>query len=458
MIFSSVPFIFYFLVIFFILYYILPFKLKNYCLLVFSLIFYAWGEPIYIVLMLFTTLIDYINGRILEKNPKQKKFYLVFAIMINLALLGFFKYADFLIASINQLFNLQLETLNLPLPVGISFYTFQSMSYSIDVYKGKAKVEHNYFYYLMYVSMFPQLVAGPIVRYETISQQIYKRDINFENFVDGGFRFVIGLIKKVLLANVLGQLFNSITSLSDISLASAWLGLIAYALQLFFDFSGYSDMAIGLGRMMGFDYLENFNYPYIADSITDFWRRWHISLSTWFRDYIYIPLGGNRVNTFKQICNLLIVWLVTGIWHGAALNFILWGLYYGILLLIEKFILKNVLRKLPKFVCRIYALFFILIGWCIFVFEDTTQLLNYIKLLFNFNNLYDNYFLYYLKNYAVNLVIGILASTPLLKYICLKNKSAIMQALIGAIVILLFVVCISYMISNSYNPFLYFRF
>ena len=337
MVFSSIPFIFFFLPIFFISYFLTPNKFKNYILLLFSLIFYAWGEPIYIFLMIFSTLVDFLNGRLLKKNnnKRTRKRYLIIAILINLSLLATFKYANLLVNTINSLFKLNLNPLNLSLPIGISFYTFQTMSYSIDVYRKKIEPETNYFRYLTYVSMFPQLIAGPIVRYETINKELHERKISFSNVALGFFRFLTGLFKKVLLANSIGYVNSMIMeqSIGSFSTLTLWFGLIAFALQIYFDFSGYSDMAIGLGKMLGFSFSENFNYPYISKSITEFWRRWHISLSTWFRDYVYIPLGGNRKGLKRQIINLLIVWTLTGLWHGASWNFLLWGLYYGIILI-----------------------------------------------------------------------------------------------------------------------------
>src|SRR5574344_710624 len=346
MVFSSIPFIFFFLPLFLIIYYLVPNKYKNYILLIFSLIFYAWGEPIYILLMIFTTYMDYLNGRVYLKSGNHKKKYLIISLVIDLGLLFFFKYSDFLIGTINTLFNINIPLLNLGLPIGISFYTFQTLSYSIDVYRGNVEPEKNYLRYLTYVSMFPQLIAGPIVRYDSISHELVNRKINFTMISNGFTRFLIGLFKKVLLANNIGYLFTVIsTNYVNSSVLLLWLGIISFTFQIYFDFSGYSDMAIGLGKMLGFNFLENFNYPYIAKSITDFWHRLHISLSTWFRDYLYIPLGGNRCSIIKNIRNILIVWALTGLWHGASYNFLLWGIYYGIILIIEKFILNKYIDK-----------------------------------------------------------------------------------------------------------------
>ena len=452
MVFSSVSFLFFFMPIFFILYYIVPNKFKNYCLLLFSLIFYAWGEPIYIFLMIFETFINYIFGLLIEKN--NKKIYLIITIILNILVIGFFKYSDFLINIINNIFNLNIDNLNIGLPIGISFFTFQGMSYVIDVYRKEVKAEKNYFILLTYISMFPQLIAGPIVRYETVSNELKSRKITFDNFSMGMVRLLKGLYKKVLLANIIGMLFEIISSdINNISLLTAWLGALAFALQIYFDFSGYSDMAIGLGKMLGFNFLENFNYPYIAGSITDFWRRWHISLSTWFKDYVYIPLGGSKKGIRRTIINLLIVWLLTGIWHGADYNFVIWGLYYGILLILEKFVFKNILNKLPSFIKHIYTIFFVLIGWVIFSITDINNLLLYLTKLFDFSNILDNNFLYYISNYGVILLIGIILS---LKINIKQNK--IIDIIKPFVFITLFIITISFIVSDTYNPFLYFRF
>ena len=452
MVFSSVSFLFFFMPIFFILYYLVPKKFKNICLLIFSLIFYAWGEPVYIFLMLFETFINYIFGILIHKY--NKKIFLIITIILNILVIGFFKYSDFLIDIINNIFKLNIDSLNIGLPIGISFFTFQGMSYVIDVYRKEVKPEKNYFTLLTYISMFPQLIAGPIVRYETVREELKDRNIKVDNFSSGMVRFLKGLYKKVLIANIIGLLFELITSdISSISLLTAWLGALAFTLQIYFDFSGYSDMAIGLGKMLGFNFLENFDHPYIADSITDFWRRWHISLSTWFRDYVYIPLGGSKKGVKRTIINLLIVWLLTGIWHGADYNFIIWGLYYGILLIIEKFVLKNVIDKFPKILKHIYTLFFVLIGWVIFSITDINNLLLYLSKMFDFSNLLDNNFLYYISNYGIIIIIGIIFS---LKIKIKENK--ITNIIKPIVFIALFIITISFIVSDSYNPFLYFRF
>ena len=463
MIFSSIPFLFFFFPLFILLYFTLPFKYKNYILLLFSLIFYAWGEPIYILLMIFSSIVDFINGKNIEKHKddnKKKKIYLIISIIINISLLGFFKYADFFIKVINNILNLDIPLLNLGLPIGISFFTFQTMSYSIDVYRGDVKAEKDFLTFMTYVCMFPQLIAGPIVRYETVSSELHKRDINFKKFADGFTRFLRGLFKKVLIANNIGLLFTLITSseVNDISIMTGVLAIVSYAFQIYFDFSGYSDMAIGMGNMCGFTFLENFNYPYISKSITEFWRRWHISLSSWFKDYVYIPLGGSRVNILKNIRNILIVWILTGFWHGASWNFIFWGLYYGILLLLEKFVLKKYIDKLPDFVKHIYTIVLVFIGWMIFAFDDSKYLFGFIKALTS-NKFIDSAFLYYFKNYFLILVIATLFSLPVYPKVKEKMNNSIFTSLLSiSIYVILFIITLSYLVSDTYNPFLYFRF
>ena len=463
MIFSSIPFLFFFFPLFILLYFTLPFKYKNYILLLFSLIFYAWGEPIYILLMIFSSIVDFINGKNIEKHKddnKKKKIYLIISIIINISLLGFFKYADFFIKVINNILNLDIPLLNLGLPIGISFFTFQTMSYSIDVYRGDVKAEKDFLTFMTYVCMFPQLIAGPIVRYETVSSELHKRDINFKKFADGFTRFLRGLFKKVLIANNIGLLFTLITSseVNDISIMTGVLAIVSYAFQIYFDFSGYSDMAIGMGNMCGFTFLENFNYPYISKSITEFWRRWHISLSSWFKDYVYIPLGGSRVNILKNIRNILIVWILTGFWHGASWNFIFWGLYYGILLLLEKFVLKKYIDKLPDFVKHIYTIVLVFIGWMIFAFDDSKYLFEFIKALTS-NKFVDSAFLYYFKNYFLILVTAIVFSLPVYPKVKEKMNNTIFTSLLSiSIYVILFIITLSYLVSDTYNPFLYFRF
>ena len=459
MVFSSIPFLFFFLPIVLICYYLVPFKLKNYVLLVFSLIFYAWGEPVYIILMIFSCLLNYFYALYHDK-VKNKKLLFILCIVANLLILGFFKYADFLIDIINSIFRLNINPLKLALPIGISFFTFQTMSYSIDVYRSSVVPERNFFYFTTYVSMFPQLIAGPIVRYETISKELYKIDINFNNFSDGLLRFMQGLFKKVLIANNIGYLWTTLSSMESLSIASAWLGIIAYTFQIYFDFSAYSDMAIGMGKMLGFNYLENFNYPYISKSVTEFWRRWHISLSSWFKDYVYIPLGGSKCSRIKHIRNILIVWCLTGIWHGASYNFMLWGLYYGIILIIEKFFLKDFLSKLPNTLKHIYTMLVVIIGWLIFASTDLSMFSVYFSNMFNIFKypFIDETFIFYFKSYFIIIVISTLLSMPIYQNIKKKLNSRGWMIISLILYLVFFFITVSYLVSDSYNPFLYFRF
>lgn len=473
MVFSSLLFLFRFLPAVLLLYYIAPRKIRNLVLFLFSLLFYAWGEPKYVFLMLFSITMDFFMGQMVAKskarnNRKAAKRFLTISIVVNLSILAFFKYADFIIGTINNVAGLSLPMLSIPLPIGISFFTFQTMSYVIDVYKGATKVQKNWVNYGTYVSMFPQLIAGPIVQYKTIAEQMEHRKENASDFAEGIHRFLLGMGKKVLLANTIGLLCDAVMALeiTQVPVLTAWLGAIAYTFQIYFDFSGYSDMAIGLGKMFGFHFLENFNYPYISTSITEFWRRWHISLSSWFREYVYIPLGGNRKGIKKQIRNIAVVWMLTGIWHGASWNFVLWGVYYGALLIVEKFVLKDILTRLPRIFRHIYALFFVLIGWVIFAFDKINVGVQYIGAMFGSAGvgLADNTTIYLFYNYAVLLVILILASTELPK----KAAAALVQKMgennwLIIIVRLvfyagIFFLGVAYLVDATYNPFLYFRF
>lgn len=463
MIFTSISFLYYFLPIFLILYFISPNKIKNIIILIFSLFFYFYGEPKYILLMLLEILVAYFSSILIEK--KKKKYILVLTIIFHVLLLAIFKYLNFFTLNINQLFNVNIPLLNIILPIGISFYTFQIISYEIDVSKNKVQAQKNIFKLATYVLLFPQLIAGPIVRYETIEKELNSRKHCIKDISYGISRFIIGLSKKVLIANNLGELCNIFLSTQEKSILFYWIFAVSYALQIYFDFSGYSDIAIGLGRILGFHFLENFNYPYISKSITEFWRRWHISLSTWFKDYIYIPLGGNRYGKLKQIRNILIVWTLTGIWHGANWNFILWGLFFGILLIIEKFILGNYLKKLPHFLQRGYTLFIVLISFIIFQTTDLNQLIFNIKGLFGLNEkaLFNSYTLYNLKGYLILLIIAIIASTPIPKNIILKLKNIkklnkVINFVHPIYLFLLLLLVTIFLVDNSYNPFLYFRF
>lgn len=461
MVFSSITFLFYFLPIALLIYYVVPNKFKNIVLLISSLFFYFYGEPKYVCLMIISIIITYIFGILIDKYEKQSKLFLAISIITSVGLLVYFKYINFLIENVNLWLSHKIDFIYVALPIGISFYTFQMISYLIDVYRKEAKAQKNILKIAMYVSLFPQLIAGPIVRYTTIEEQIENRKYTFEKFSLGVRRFVIGLGKKVLIADVLGELSVIALGSNDSSILYYWLYAISIMLQIYFDFSGYSDMAIGLGKMFGFEFLENFNYPYIATSITDFWRRWHISLSTWFRDYIYIPLGGNRVSKIKWIRNILIVWILTGLWHGAAWNFIVWGLYFGILLIIEKVFLGKYLKKIPNFFTRIYTLLIVMISFIIFNGNKMLDILKNIGGLFGIGNvpIISEESLYYFKSYFIVIVIGIIGCTPILKKIANNEK---MRKLINCLepIFLLFVLIIStsYIIDGSFSPFLYFRF
>ena len=469
MVFSSLPFLFFFLPAFLILYYLFPFKAKNYVLLVFSLVFYAWGEPVYILLMLFSAFVDYLDGILLERfgtTTLRRRIFLFTAIGINLSLLAFFKYADFAVGIFNHITPFNAELPGIALPIGISFYTFQTMSYSIDVYKKRVKAERNYFTYLTYVSMFPQLIAGPIVRFSTVQEELHKREIKESGFVLGFKRFLMGLMRKILIANQIGALWDSIRGAENISTVTAWLGLLCFTLQLYYDFSAYSDMAIGLGQMLGFHFPENFNYPLCATSITDFWRRWHISLSTWFRDYIYIPLGGNRVSVPKHLRNMFVVWFLTGLWHGASWNYVLWGLYHGVLLTLEKYVWGNALKKAPKFVQHLYAIVIVVFGFGIFTFENLGEMGRYFSHLIPVAGtpFFSTEFIWFAGNYLPFLLIAVALAFPLYPWIKqkLSSQKAVWQnaaSACGAVLLVaLFFVAVASLVRDTYNPFLYFRF
>lgn len=458
MIFSSISFLFYFLPILLIAYYVLPKKCRNTVLLIASLFFYFYGEPKFIIMMIFNIVQTYIFGLLIDKYKEKSKIFLMVSVIISIGALVYFKYIDFIIENINLLLKNKLTFMNVALPIGISFYTFQLLSYIIDVYKGNAKVQKNLVKLAMYVSLFPQLIAGPIVRYTDVEEQIEKREHSIEKFALGVRRFTIGMGKKVLIANVVGSLASEFIGSTDTSVLFYWLYAIAITLQIYFDFSGYSDMAIGLGKMFGFDFMENFNYPYIATSITDFWRRWHISLSSWFRDYIYIPLGGNRVSKAKWIRNIFVVWLLTGLWHGASWNFVIWGLFFGTLLLIEKLFIGKFLEKLPKIVSRIYVLLIVMISFIIFNGESVNQILTNIGGLFGIGatGIISAESIYYLKSYFIVLVMGIIGSTPILKNIVSNKK--ITNVLEPIFLFAILIISTAYIVDGSFNPFLYFRF
>ena len=465
MVFSSLLFLFMYLPVVLVIYYITPRKWRNLFLFIANLVFYGWGEPVYVVLMIFSTIVDYTCGYFINKyrhvNDKKAKRFLVTSVVINLSLLGFFKYAGFLTDTLNYLPFLNIPSLKVPLPIGISFYTFQTMSYSIDVYRGDAPVQKNIITFGTYVSLFPQLIAGPIVRYKDVAYQLDHRRETLDDFTKGVMLFCVGLAKKVLIANQMGSLWDAMRETGEANgVIGAWVGIIAYTFQIYFDFSGYSDMACGLGNMLGFEFLKNFNYPYISKSITEFWRRWHISLGTWFREYVYIPLGGNRKGVARQILNLFIVWFLTGFWHGADFNFIFWGLYFGLLLVIEKFVLKKWLDKAPAVVSHIYSLFFIILGWVLFYFSNLTELWDYLVSMFNFSEgAMGGSALTLTLSYLPMLIVAAVASTPLFSklYTKVKDKKLIWipQTLFCVAVLM---ICTALLVSQSYNPFLYFRF
>lgn len=466
MVFSSTIFLCVYLPLVLLGYYICPKKGRNLFLLIASLVFYAWGEPKYVFLMIFSILVNYIFGRLMDKhreNKKRLKLMLVLSVVIDLGLLSVFKYTDFVITNINAIFGSSFDLLNIALPIGISFYTFQAMSYTIDVYRNDVRVQKNLIDFGMYITMFPQLIAGPIVRYADVQDQLAERSVTTADFSEGVMRFVVGLGKKVLLANQMGAVWSDIYALGgDVSALMAWTGAIAYTFQIYFDFSGYSDMAIGLGRMFGFKFPENFRYPYQSVSITDFWRRWHITLSTWFKEYLYIPLGGNRRGLARQALNLLIVWSLTGFWHGAGWNFVMWGLYYFMILFIEKLFLLKALDKLPKFFRHVYALLLIIIGWVIFASDDVSVLLPYLGSMFGANGAIGGMDVYTLLTKAVLLIICCIASTELPKKLFLSAAGAMNEkaafTLKSVLTIALLALSMILLIGDSYNPFLYFRF
>lgn len=468
MLFSSIVFLFTFLPAVMILYYLLPVRFRNVILLLASLVFYAWGEPVYLFLMLLSILFNYFSGLDIARNLQDKraaKRSLVFNLIINLAVLGFFKYEGFVLDTLNGILPVHISYHALPLPIGISFYTFQILSYIIDVYRGNVKVQTNLPNFALYVTMFPQLIAGPIVQYADVDEQLASREVSWTKFGEGSMYFIRGLAKKVLLANTSGMIFTEVSGLAkgNIAVVTAWLGAFAYMFQIYFDFSGYSDMAIGLGKMFGFEFNMNFNYPYVSKSTTEFWRRWHISLSSWFRDYVYIPLGGNRVSKIKHIRNLLIVWFLTGLWHGAAWNFVAWGLYYGVILIIEKYFLSPVLDRLPDVVRHIYSIVLVVIGWVLFFSSSFGQAADYIRVMFGAgaHGFADRESMYLLTSNLILWLILIFGSTPLVHFRyehMLRSKKWNTTIINSVVYAALFIVCIAYLVTETYNPFLYFRF
>ena len=457
MLFSSITFLFYFLPILLIVYFVVPKKFKNLVLFIFSLFFYFYGEPKYGFLLLISCIINYIMGSLIEKHRKYAKVFLIITLVYNIGQLLYFKYLDFFIENVNNIFNTNIKFMYIVMPIGISFFTFQTISYVIDVYNKKVEASKSFLNFATYVCLFPQLVAGPIVRYETISEELKNRKSNYDTFALGVKRFAIGLFKKVLIANLVGELCASLSVLTNQSVMSYVFQAVGFTLQIYFDFSGYSDMAIGLGLFFGFHFLENFNYPLVASSITDFWRRWHISLSSFFRDYVYIPLGGNRVSLLKWIRNIFVVWFLTGFWHGASWNFILWGLYFAVILVLEKKLYGKRLNKTKVFK-YIYTTVLVVISFVIFNCETIGDIKIFLSSMFGLNNLplINTETLYYIRSYLILLIIAIIASTPLLKVI--GNKIKKLEFLEPVIYIGIIILVTAYLIDSSFNPFLYFRF
>ena len=464
MVFSKPIFLFGFLPIVLILYYLVPRKLKNTVLLIMSLIFYAWGEPKLVILMILTILADYVAGLLINKfseNKRASKLILVLSLVVNLGLLGVFKYADFVIDSINVFVGGKLNLLGIALPIGISFYTFQALSYVIDVYKKIVPVEKNVLNFATYVTLFPQLIAGPIVQYKTVANELSERNETVAMFSDGIWRFSIGLAKKVLIANQIGAVWTEISGSPELmTTGEAWIGALAFTFQIYFDFSGYSDMAIGLGKMFGFTFLENFEHPYISKSITEFWRRWHISLGTWFKEYVYIPLGGNRRGLPRQIFNILVVWMLTGLWHGASWNFVIWGVYFGLILVLEKAFLLKLFEKIPSFFAHLYSLLLIIFGWVIFECGSASEILNFFKSMFGIGvPLWSRETTYVLVNTIFLFVLATVCSTTVGKWLNAKLSVRFSGGYWKcAVVAVLLCLSVIFLAGDSYNPFLYFRF
>ena len=470
MLFSSITFLFIFLPVTLALYFIVPHKFRNIIMLIASLIFYAWGEPVYIILMLLSILLNYICGLDIyhkEGDPQKARRSLIFAVVCNLLLLGFFKYYGFVLDSLNAVLPVDIPYRELPLPIGISFYTFQALSYIIDVYRKEVRPQKNILYFAMYISMFPQLIAGPIVRYIDIEEQLKNRTVTMRKFGQGAEYFIIGLAKKVILANSVGQVFDQISGLQmgSFSVLTAWVGCVSFAFQIYFDFSGYSDMAVGLGKMFGFEFRRNFDYPYTSSSITEFWRRWHISLSTWFREYVYIPLGGNRCTQSRQIMNLLVVWMLTGLWHGSAWNFLFWGLYYGLLLVLEKFVWGKALERLPDVVRHIYSIVLVLIGWVFFFSPSLGYAVRYLSAMFGAgaSAFIDKQALYFILTHWLLYAVAVLGSSAagyslIRRFVGVFDDNRAKKTAAGIVYIGMFLISIAYLVTESFNPFLYFRF
>ena len=460
MVFSSLTFLYAYLPVVLLVYFLCPWKYRNFVLFAVSLFFYGWGEPVYVLVMVASILMNWLMGKVIARREgKAAKNALILCIVFNLCLLGFFKYAGFIIQNLRALGLRSLRPVQISLPIGISFYTFQTMSYPIDLYRRQTEEQRSLISFGAYVVMFPQLIAGPIVRYREVAQELDDRTITVGDAHDGLIRFCQGLAKKVLIANSCGAVFEEISRLADpdMTILTAWLGILFYALQIYYDFSGYSDMAIGIGRILGFHFPENFDHPYTARSITDFWRRWHMTLSYWFRDYVYIPLGGNRKGLPRQLANIIIVWFLTGLWHGTAWNFILWGMFYGFLLILEKLFLLKYLQKAPRFLQHFYTMAAVLIAWVFFAFTDIGQGMHYLSRMFASPALYSGLTLYYLRDNLAVLIVGILASTTLLQKAdrFLQDRLPWTTPLLCAGCLLL---CTAFIVDASYNPFLYFRF
>lgn len=473
MVFSSITFLFYFLPALILIYYLVPFKLKNLVMIIASFVFYAWGEIRFIPIMLLLSVEDFICAKLMEKhrhNDRRRKIYMLISVCSNLGVLIYFKYTNFFLENAYGLFGMDSPFLKVILPIGVSFNSFQSISYAIDVYRGTTSCEKKYYNYLAYTTLFPQIIAGPIVRYVTVENDLDDHLITMNSFSEGMKRFIIGLGKKVLIANNVGLLWSQISSqvLNENGMSPSillyWLGVLAYTFQIYFDFSGYSDMAIGLARIFGLSFDENFNYPYIAKSITEFWRRWHITLGSWFRDYVYIPLGGNRCSKLKHLRNLLIVWALTGFWHGASWNFIFWGLYFAVLLIIEKYCRFSFLNRVPRFLKHSYTMLLVMVSWVIFYFEDLTVLKEYLLRMFGFKGLplFNEEGIYYLYNYGIIFILAAYFSTPHFKNLIRRKEKNLdkpyLSILSSLTYVLIFIACVAYLVDSTYNPFLYFRF
>lgn len=468
MVFSDLIFLYLFLPITFLLYYPCPRKFKNLFIMIMGLIFYAWGEPLFIFIMLLSTMVDYTAGLLLHKfdhNNKLRVVFLLLSVIMNLTILGLFKYSGFIIENINHFFGTSITNPELPLPIGISFYTFQSMSYTIDLYKRNIKVQKNFITFMAFVTLFPQVVAGPIVRYEDIAEELEHRKHTIDMIYEGVVQFVLGLGKKVLIANNIGALWDTVLSLhqtGQVSVLTAWLGILGFTFQIYFDFSGYSDMALGLGKMLGFKFPINFDYPYMSKSISEFWRRWHITLGNWFKSYVYFPLGGSKKGKSRTVFNLAVVWLLTGIWHGASWNFILWGVLYGVVIILEKLFLGKILEKLPTFIRVIYTMFLVIMGWVLFQTPDLPTAVSYTGSMFNFTGvLVDNQALYLLSSYGILLILSIIGCTNVLR----RGVNAVSKQIpwlvnygSPVVVATVFLISTSYLVNAGYNPFLYFNF